>query len=77
MLYNSTQHIFMTMTKSHTNVSQTCANLISIWIDSNKNMMQANPITTSMSQRYWKLGFAKLPQYVNYHASLPLEFCIV
>jgi hypothetical protein len=65
------------MLKSHTNVLQACANLISAWIDSNKNMMQASLITTSMSQRHWKLGFAELPQYVNHHASLPLEFCIM
>ncbi len=56
-MYNSTHHIFTTMTKSHTNVSQAYANLISTWTNSNNGMMQTSPITTSMSQRYWRLVF--------------------
>lgn len=50
--------------KSHTNVSQAYLNLISTWINSNRNMLQANPITILMSQKYWKLIFVELPQYV-------------
>ncbi len=57
MSYNSTHHIFTTMTKSHTNVSRACINLKSARTNSNKGMMQANPITTTMSQRYWRLVF--------------------
>lgn len=45
------------MTNFHTNVSRACINLKSARIDSNKGMMQANPITTTMSQRYWRLVF--------------------
>ncbi len=57
MMYNSIHPIFTTMTKSHTNVSWAYANLISAWINSNNGMMQTSPITTSMSQRYWRLVF--------------------
>jgi len=57
MLYNLAHHIFTTMTKSHTNVSRAYANLINAWIDSNKGMMQASSIITSMSQIYYRLVF--------------------
>jgi hypothetical protein len=57
MLYNLAHHIFTTMTKSHTNVSRAYANLINTWTDSNKGMMQASSITTSMSQIYYRLVF--------------------
>ncbi len=36
LLYNLTQHILTTITKSHTNVSQVDANFINAWIASTK-----------------------------------------
>jgi hypothetical protein len=56
VMYNSTQHIFIAMKKSHTNVSWAYTNFISAWIDSNKGNMQASPITTSMSQKILEVG---------------------
>jgi hypothetical protein len=36
LLYNLTQHILTTITKSHSNVSQVDANFINAWIGSTK-----------------------------------------
>jgi hypothetical protein len=55
--YNSTQHNLTFVTKSHTNVSHACANLMNAWSAFNMGMMHINPIITSMSQRYSKFVF--------------------
>ncbi len=57
MLYNLTQHILTIAPKSHANMSKSCANFISTWTTLKRGTMQVNLITTSMSQRYWRLIF--------------------
>lgn len=56
-LYNSTQHNLTLVTKSHTNVSHACANLMSAWNAFNMGMIHTNPIIISMSQKYSKFVF--------------------